>query len=321
MLGELYALTGKWEQAALHLARAVESRPHLRLRYATALDAMDKKLQAADQAKLAASFYRTRAEADIKDKAARGNWAEALAFQQDYAQAMSVLRDGFHLTGDIAYRPAMARVCLAWHLNVAKNKPDDVAQQWNLLQNGLELDSTNPQLLDRLMSYLGRGGKDADKARALIQGTLAKGEATATTHFLLGMDAWERDDKKEALVHWEQANKLSPTTPVIANNLAALLALQQKPDLPRALKLIDLVVEQVPNNPVYRETRGQIYIKMEKWREALTDLEMALTRDPNFPGLHASLAEVYARLEVPALAAEHRRLAEALEKKRKAATN
>ena len=321
MLGELYALTGKHEQAVVHLARAVETRPHLRLRYAAALDALGKKTQAADQAKLAANFYRTRAEADIKDKAARGSWADALAFQQDFPQALAVLRDGFHLTGDDAYRPAMARVCLVWHLSVVKNKPDDVALQWELLQKGLELDSTNPQLLDRLLNVLGRGGKEADKARTLIQGKLAAGEATATSHFLLGMDAWERGDKAAALVHWERANQLSPNAPVIANNLAALLALRQPPDLPRALKVIDLVVEQVPANPTFRETRGQIYLKMGKWREALTDLEMVLAREPNFPGLHASLAEVYAQLNIPTMASEHRRLAEARDKKSKAAAN
>jgi len=64
-------------------------------------------------------------------------------------------------------------------------------------------------------------------------------------------------------------------------------------------------------------------MKMAKWRAALADLEYVLQRDPNHPGIHGDLAEVYEHLEnMQALAAEHRRLAEAAqtrEKKRKAA--
>jgi tetratricopeptide (TPR) repeat protein len=320
LLGELYVRTGKPEEAGTHLARAVESRPQMRLLYATALEAQGKKSQAAEQAKMAANFYRTRAEADRKDRPARIGWAQAVLFLKDFPQALTILRDGFELSGDSAYRPAQAQLCLAWHDFLVQTKDDAVAKRWDLLQKGLELDSTNAQLIDRLTGYLGGGGAEGEKASALIRQTLAKGEATAISHFLLGLDAWQRNSKDEAELHWDRANQLAPNVPVIANNLAFLLAFDaKKTDLPRALKLIDLVIEQAPQNPTYRDTRGKIYARMGKWKEALADLELVNARDTNFPGIHAILAEIYAQLNDPGMAAEHRRLADAQEKKSKAA--
>jgi Tfp pilus assembly protein PilF len=240
----------------------------------------------------------------------------------------------------------------------------------NLLQRGLTLDSANPQLLDRLLSYLGRGGADAEQARSVLRATLSKGEATATTHFLLGMDAWQRDDKTEAEHHWERAYVLAPNMTVLANNLAFLLSHAANADLPRALKMIDQVIDKAPLDPNYRDTRGRIYYRLSRalandtpallgattlgtlgaaaWqgplpvavslipgragaeqvrqaeallRLALADLEFVLARDPKTAGVHANLAEVYARLGMTDMAREHRRLQQAEEKSRKKDAN
>ena len=92
------------------------------------------------------------------------------------------------------------------------------------------------------------------------------------------------------------------------------LATTDPPDLPRALQLINQVLEKAPNEANYRDTRGRIYVKMGKWREALPDLEAALSRSANNPNLHRTLATVYERLGVPAMAAEHQSLADQQEK-------
>ena len=138
---------------------------------------------------------------------------------------------------------------------------------------------------------------------------LAKGEATAQVHFALGLDAWDRGAVKEARVHWERANQLAPDLPVIVNNLAWLLYQSGPSELLKALDMINLAITKAPRETNFRDTRGHIFIKMGKFREALEDLEAALPNSPNNAEMHRSLAEVYSQLEMPALADEHKRLA------------
>jgi uncharacterized protein HemY len=110
---------------------------------------------------------------------------------------------------------------------------------------------------------------------------------------------------------------MDPNLSVVANNLAWLLAHADNPDLPRALKLIELALTKHPDEPTFRDTRGKIYMKQKRWQEALTDLQFVLARMPEFPGLRASLAELYDRLGDAEVAAEHRRIAERQAKKSK----
>jgi tetratricopeptide (TPR) repeat protein len=315
LLGELLAQSRRPEEAEPHLEHAVRTRPHLRLRYAQVLAAQGKKGRAADEGKLAANFYQARAKADAANKGARIAWSECVAFLEEFPQALEILADGLNLTGDRDYRAAMARVYAAWHLFLVRTAPDDVAKQWQLLENGLRLDGTNPVLLNRLVGLMGKGADDADKARAVMQKVLVDGSAPATSHFLLGMDAWQQGDAAKAELHWGRANELAPHMPVVANNLAWLLAHAAKPDLPRALGLINRVIDQFPQELSYRDTRAHVYLKMQRWRDALTDLEWVRGRDPNFPGIQASLAEVYTGLGMRDLASKYRQAAEARAKK------
>ena len=49
---------------------------------------------------------------------------------------------------------------------------------------------------------------------------------------------------------------------------------------------------------------------MGQWKEALTDLEFAVRRDPDNRDLHKILSEVYEKLHDPDMAAAHQRLAQ-----------
>lgn len=317
LLGELYAKLGQYDAAEPHLERAVKTRPHVRLRYAVVLAVQDKKARATDEARLAANYFRTRAQADLTDQVARIGWAESVAFLEDFQQAVAILADGHHLTNEPSYRTALANVLASWHLHLVRTKPNDVATQWSLLEKGLRLDPTNIRLLNRLVQLMSGSEDDAAKARETMQKVLVSGGPTATTHFLLGMDAWTQGKAEQAQTHWERANELSPNLPMVANNLAWVLAHGKSPDLPRALELSQRAVEKMPQDLGYRDTRAHVYLKMERWREAMADLEWILERQQNYPGVHAALAEVYDHLRMPELAAAHRRAAQELEKSKK----
>src|SRR5262249_53189687 len=131
-------------------------------------------------------------------------------------------------------------------------------------------------------------------------------------HFALGVDAWQNGRAHEAQLHWERAFQLAPDIPVLANNLAWLLYQTDANQLSKALDLVNLAIAKAPQETNFRDTRGHILVKMGRFKDALPDLEAALPRSPNSANLHRTLAEVYAQLELPAMAAEHERLAREL---------
>jgi predicted Zn-dependent protease len=61
-----------------------------------------------------------------------------------------------------------------------------------------------------------------------------------------------------------------------------------------------------PDNYHLRETRGQILVKLERWDEAIGDLEFALNGLPNAPAIHRSLAISYDAVGNASLGAMHR---------------
>ena len=94
-----------------------------------------------------------------------------------------------------------------------------------------------------------------------------------------------------------------------------MLAHADPPQLDQALPLANQAVEAVPENPRYRDTRGRILVALERPREALADLELALQSLSEDAELHRILAGVYEHLGEKSLAAEHRRLAEEAERR------
>jgi predicted Zn-dependent protease len=142
-----------------------------------------------------------------------------------------------------------------------------------------------------------------------LQILLAEGKSPAILHLMLGIDQWQQGNKAGGLQHVEQAYLASPQAPLIANNLAWMLANGGSPDLPRALELIESVLKREPKQPRFRNTRGYILAKLGRWQEAVADLEASLADLPDKSLCHSTLAEAYDHLGLPSLASDHRRLA------------
>jgi tetratricopeptide (TPR) repeat protein len=320
MLGEIYRVTSRLEQAETHLAKAVRSRPQLRLRLAEVHALRGDQQAARREAGYAVSYFRARARADLKDAQSRLTWADAVTFLEEFQEAVAILEEGLALEADgparSAYRGALGMVFSTWLDYLDRQKEASTETKFRLLDQGLGHDPSNSKLLERLVNWTRQEGPDAVAARASLQALLARGEASATVHLALGVDAWQRGDRAAALVHLEAAHRLAPQMPVVANNLAWVVAHGPQPDLPRALQLVNVALERAPNEPSFRGTRGYILVRMEKWKDALPDLEAALSKDPKSTSLHQDLAETYDRLGVPAMAAEHRRLAQEAPPKR-----
>jgi tetratricopeptide (TPR) repeat protein len=313
LLGQLYLADKDYTQAEAYLARAVKTHPELRLKRAELHVLLGNQREARNEAQLAIDYFQSRARADAADHQARLTWADGVTFLEQFPEAVAILKGGLDAKPEPAardaYHAALGRVHAAWLESLDREKRGTFGEKLKLLDQGLQYDPTNLALLDRLIAAVRIQGARADEARTTLRGLLARGEGSATIHFALGADAWQQHDRQGALVHLEEAYRLAPQMPLIANNLAWLLAQGPPDSLPRALELSNLVVERAPDEPAFRGTRGEIRARMGKWKEALADLETALTKSPKNVRLHQTLADVYTHLGVPAMAAEHQRLA------------
>jgi tetratricopeptide (TPR) repeat protein len=310
LLGEVYLNLGKLEKAEIHLLKAVSAKPQLRLRLAQLYALRGDRDRARSEGQLAVSFFRAWTQAELEQHQARLNWADADIFLEDYPAAVEVLREGLNATGNPLYRMALARVYVSWSDFLGHDPSVNPGEQLALLEKALQYDPNHLDVTMRLWALTRMRGEAAEKARATLRTQLASGKASALTHLALGMDAWEQGKQDEALRHLEQAYQLAPQMGVVANNLAWVLANARPPDLPRALALSNSLLERWPEEPMFRDTRGHIHVKMGHWKEALTDLEIALRGRPNDAGLHRALADTYRHLDMPEMAAEHERRAD-----------
>jgi predicted Zn-dependent protease len=243
--------------------------------------------------------------------ASRLAWADSLAMLEDHRGASTVLEAGWKQTENKAYLSPMGEVCALWVEALARNRPDDLASQVALIQRGLDFAPQNEALLKRLIALSHLEGPEASSARAIITRMLTAGHASAILHFTLGIDAWQHGQSAEARQHFTLAFDSAPQLPFVANNMAMILTVGEQPDLPRALAIMQSVLERFPENPSFRETRGQILVRLGRWREAIADLEFALPRLTAARATHAALADAYRGLGLRELAAEHERLVNA----------
>ena len=84
----------------------------------------------------------------------------------------------------------------------------------------------------------------------------------------------------EAIDHYDKAFESDPHSATAANNLAWVLAENDK-NLDRALQLAQAAKAQLPNEPIVIDTLGWVYYKRGILPLATTTLEEAVQLDPN----------------------------------------
>ena len=312
-LEQFYLETGRPDRAIPYLEKLVVARPDLLMTLARTLQSQGNRFQARERASVARKLFQKRAEADLNDFGARLRWVEAAVFLEDFPGAAGALQPEARPGRDDRYRRALSQVYAAWADAVERRSGSDVAERLALLQRGLDLDPSNEALIGRFSRLIKAGGDEGSRARRALQTLVAQGAATGPVLFALGLDAWMNGRRNEACLHWEEAYRLDPRSPVVANNLACALAADSSPDLGRALATINPVIALRPDEPRFRETRGQILARLERWKEALTDLKFALAVYPESSELHRALAETYVHLNAPGMAAEHHKRADDLQ--------
>ncbi len=313
LLGRIYMMLGQSEDAVEHLTAAVKDLPQYTLTLARACTLTGEIEKAERYGTAAQTMYREATEDDPTNVEHRIQWAEATTFLEQFPEAVRILQQGIALSDDHRCRQALAAVCVAWSDALERQDVVDRSRQFRLLAEGLKANPHEPALFHRILLVLRQAEQQtAGTARDFLHSMLVNGEATALVHLLLATDAGDRGEDQAAIHHLELAWELDPSMTVAANNLAWHLARQDPPDLEAALSLVDALAERWPDVGHFRDTRGQIYAKMGRWKEALVDLEAALPELVDYRPLHVTIAQVYSELGMEELAAKHRETAESL---------
>jgi tetratricopeptide (TPR) repeat protein len=312
LLGRLLLGTARPLEAVPLLTLAATEQPELKITLAQAYAASGNSIAAREAANHARDEADRRLKIAPDDFDARLRFTKAAGYLGNHAAAVAVLRTGLGRTGDPRYRAVLAAVYASWAEAESRILSVDAARPLLLLEEGLRIDPNAMPLLDAFGRMLRAGGPQADRARQTLRDSLVRGEGGAGTHFVLGLDAWMNGDPDGGRLHMEQAARLDPNGPTIANNLAGFLASGPDPDLKRALSLVELALDRVPRHPRFLGTRGLILDKLGRWKEALPDLEAAVKAVPDDAELHQALADAYTHLGLADMAAAHEGRARAL---------
>jgi len=313
LLGSVYTHLRWWEEAETHLRFAVDQYPQYLLPLAKSLAIQGKVVQAQHYGERAQTYYRTLVEADPSDQATRLGWAESTMFLEQFESSVEILKEGLLLQDLPALRAAMTRLYITWSDTLGGDTEQTVeirARQFELLAEGLKYNPREFLLFDRIMKVLQRDDEVTEQAHQFLVANLARGRVSMLCHLLLGTFEGQRGNTAQAIGHLQQAYELDSSAYIVANNLAWYLAHTDPPRLDEAFQLADLLANQWPKIAAIRDTRGQILAKQERWQEALVDLEAALPDMAGNRQLHETLALIYEHLNMPALSAEHKKLAE-----------
>lgn len=308
-LAQLYLAGGEPGRAVPHLRTAVRERPELRLQLAQLHASLGQTDEAVRQALMATEYLHAQIRKVPEDVETRIRYATACVHVNRFAAAEQTLKDGIALRPDSRLHKALAGVYLTWSDSFAGDSGDDLDNRLRLIHQSLQQHPGNKPALIRLINVGRANPDDASRTRDILYDLLATGRATHMIHLALGNDAWVRGEHDTALQHFEQAYKLNSGASDVLNDLAWTLAHAENPDLPRALNMINAVLSRSPDTANYRETRGQILAKMERWDDAREDLEAALPHMPGHRDLHRTLASVYGALNLQVLADKHLKLA------------
>ncbi len=317
LLGQIYLQTKEYSQAITQLERATEFQPDYSLMLARAYSLSGDRARAERRGLIYLEWAQNLSNRTPTNLQYRMNWAEAATFLLRFEEAVLILQKGKAFAESEADKVkiahALGEVHLAWFDHLLATAPNDRGRLYQVMADGLRENPGESNFLQRIMTLIQAQPEVAEETRKLMRQMIASGQGVALAHLVLGTDAIEQKQPELAIKHLEMAMKLDPTVAVAANNLAWMLAFKEPPELDRAFNLIDPIANRWPEFLAYRDTRGQILAKQERWEDALSDLTAALPAHQDDRQFHETLGLVYEKLGMTDLATEHRNRSEKIQ--------
>jgi tetratricopeptide (TPR) repeat protein len=199
-------------------------------------------------------------------------------------------------------------VLLANDLAASENASRGLMRRLEYLQTAVGYDPTSRAVLNAVLEACLEVSESKNNELLIMREAIVQGVSTDAAHFITGTVALLEGDVDAALHHLDIAAEKNLNMPGVLNNLAYALCQQDDPDLERALRLSEAAVRSSPDNAYVLETRGQILLQMGRWKEAISDLEVALQVDELKRLARPGLALAYEQLGQSEIAARHREL-------------
>lgn len=289
--------TKDWRAAKPHLLAEAPYNPSVNLMLADLADATDDPAGVRHWNQQAEAAFRKQVTNSPKDVPGdRLNWVQAEVRLGQFDAGRQILEQGEHLSGTNTYAAALAGLYALWAQKITQTQPGNLAARLQCLQAGLACDSFNASLIQQLSALSHLNAPEATVAHETLDKLLSAGRPAAARLSILGMAAWRQGDQETAQTYMRQAYALDPQEPDLINNMAMMLALSDQPDLEGALALVQPLLDQNPEQPHYRDSRGQIYVLMGRYEDGLKDLEYSLPRLNNPPSTEKMLARAYRQL-------------------------
>ena len=243
------------------------------------------------------------------------NLARSLLLLGREAEAATNLAEGYRLVQDPRLLEAVAEASVASADRIRRTEPkspENLVRRLQLIKQAIDASPSSAIANEGVVQIAIECADDKENEVAVLRTALLQGVQAETMHFVQGTVALMRGDVAAAEMHLnliENKNQL----PGMMNNMAVMLSQKEDGDLQRALALSEEALKSLPQNPRLRETRGQILLKLERFSDAIPDLEFALREAEIAIPVHAALAKAYTRLGDVDLAALHQRLHDELQ--------
>ncbi len=201
-------------------------------------------------------------------------------------------------------KAALATICRQQAQQLLRTPLPDAQQVVDLWLEAEELDQSEESLLQltRIL-YRKQGRKPIyDRVLEVLRNSARVPASVLTT---LGTEAAVANRFDEARSFLAVAVEKDDSSAVAWNNLALVLGEGEADRLDEGLAAVNRALEIAPKEYRFRETRGQILLRLERWPEAIADLEYALNGLPELSEIHQSLATAYTALGDDELARVH----------------
>ena len=330
-LSQLLAIAGRSEEAIARMAPLVETDIRFKAMKAKHLIATGKPDEAAAALNQVVDNFKNRSEAlstlDIITH------AEALILLSQFDEALALLQAAIETNNvrpetndrNIAdsesatqertlLQTAYGHCCLLAFDNRQKEGSfEDPQQAMQLLEDALRTDSVSIAVLERL-AYLSSSGTNlAEAAETALTRMLTAGMGNADIYNMIGTRALNLNNPAQACRYLERAYALTRSNPMVLNNLAVALVRDNPENAERALEIANSALEILKGHRDVLSTRAEVFIALERWDEALRDLEVSLSKGANSRDVRLLLSQVYDALGETTLAEENRRIMEAME--------
>lgn len=167
-----------------------------------------------------------------------------------------------------------------------------------------------PSWIRKQVHTIARQRDESHSARLMWEQLVNESKASAELMQVVGTVAAGEGQIVVGRNIFQRITEADPDSPVAWNNYAWTLSQPPEADLPSALQAVDRALKLKPNDFRFRETRGQLHVKLQNWLAAVEDLEFALNGMPDSAEIHQSLAKAYDALSKPQLAELHRQQAD-----------